>query len=92
MLKAKIMYLLESTATKINYQMMRLEDEIVYRRNLQRVEKMEKRNGCNTSYQKVTPEKASQDGQEKQQSAAEHQEKKLGKGLESLIPEGMKRK
>ena len=42
-LEAKIMYLLESTVTKINYQMMRLGDEIVYRRNLRRVKKMEKR-------------------------------------------------
>lgn len=90
MLEAKIMYLLESTATEINYQMMRLEDEIVYRRNLRRVEKMEKKNGCKTSYQKVAPEKASQDGQEKQQSAMKQQEKKLEKGLK--VPEWIRRK
>lgn len=73
MLEAQIMYLLESTATKISYQMMRLEDEIIYQRNLRRVDRMEKRNGSNTSYQKVTPEKTSQDGKEKQKSAAKHQ-------------------
>ena len=84
MLEAKIMYLLESAATEINYQMMRLGNEIVYRRNLRRVEKMEKKNGGKTSYQKVAPEKASRDGQEKQQSATEPREKKLAKRLEVL--------
>lgn len=56
MLEANIMYLLESSATKINHLMMRLGDEIVYRRNLWKLEKMEKANGCKTSYEKVAPE------------------------------------
>ncbi len=56
MLEANIMYLMESTATKVNYLMMRLGDEIVYRRNLRRFEKMERKNRCNTSREKAAPE------------------------------------